>query len=137
MNYAVKDIQFNQYNVSNKTTKVKARVFYSLDNRADERKCVTLYAKDYGHALRDVIPDAYQNDTETGTDYFDEGRAVLFEGHRLYAVARAFVESLFEKRKRKDVEEVCEAYTYREDVEDGRVMFKGYLHSEVGSRISR
>ena len=87
------DIKFNKYNVTNKKTKAKARVHYSLDNRGDGKKCVTLYVKDYGYALRDVIPNNYENDTDTMTDYFDKGRAVLFEGHPLYAAARKAVES--------------------------------------------
>jgi len=93
----VQDIKFNKYNVTNKKTKAKARIWYSLDNRTDGRKCVTLYAKDYGHALRDVIPESYENRTDTMTDYFDKGRAVLFEDHPFYAVARLAAET-FNKR---------------------------------------
>ena len=84
-------VKFNKFNVTNGT--VKARVFYSLDNRADGRKCVTLYAKDYGHALGRILGDAYKNDTDILTDYFDQGRAVLFENHPLYAAARARAEA--------------------------------------------
>ena len=81
-------VKFNKHNVTNTSTKAKARIFYSLDNRTDGRKCASLYAKDYGHALRDVIPDVYRNDTDTMTDYFDQGRVVLFENHPLYTEAR-------------------------------------------------
>lgn len=69
-------VKFNKHNVTNTRTKAKARIFYSLDNRTDGRKCVSLYAKDY------------RNDTDTMTDYFDQGRVVLFENHPLYTEAR-------------------------------------------------
>jgi hypothetical protein len=84
-------VKFNRYHVTNGTT--KARVSYHLDNRIDGRACVTMYAKDYGHALGRVLGDAYKNETDSQTDYFDPGKAVLFEGHPLYAAARARVES--------------------------------------------
>lgn len=80
-------VKFNKHNVTNTSTKAKARIFYSLDNRTDGRKCVSLHTKDYGHALRDVVPDVYRNDTDTMTDYFDQGCAVLFENHPLYTEA--------------------------------------------------
>jgi hypothetical protein len=86
-------IKFNAHNVTNGTD--KARVHYSLDNRTDGRKCVTIYAKDYGHALGRVIKDGeYKNDTDSQTDYFDKGRVVLFEGHALYAAARKRAEAM-------------------------------------------
>jgi hypothetical protein len=85
-------VKFNRYHVTNGTT--KARVFYSLDNRVDGRLCVTLYAKDYTDNLRAVIADAYKNDTDIQTDYFDQGRAVLFQDHALYAAARARAEQI-------------------------------------------
>ena len=83
-------VKFNKFNVSRGL--VKARVFYSVDNRTDFKKCVTLYAKDYGHALREIFGNAYQNNTDIETDYFDQGRAVLFDSHPLYAAARARAE---------------------------------------------
>ena len=83
-------VKFNKFNVSRGL--VKARVFYSVDNRTDFKKCVTLYAKDYGHALREIFGDAYQNNTDIETDYFEQGRAVLFDSHPLYAAARARAE---------------------------------------------
>jgi hypothetical protein len=85
-------VKFNRYHVTNGTA--KARVFYSLDNRADGRRCVTLYAKDYSDQLALVLADAYKNDTEIQTDYFDKGRAVLFESHPLYAAARVRAEHI-------------------------------------------
>ncbi len=84
-------VKFNKHHVAK--GKTKARVWYSLDNRIDGRRCVTLYAKDYGHALGEILADEYQNDTDTQTDYFDTGRAVLFEGHPLYLAARERAEA--------------------------------------------
>lgn len=86
-------VKFQKFCVTNGTE--KARVFYSLDNRTDGRKCVTLYAKDYGHALGRVVDaDSYRNDTDLMTDYFDKGKVVLFEDHPLYAAARARAEQI-------------------------------------------
>ncbi len=72
----------------------KARVFYSLDNRFDGRPCVTLYAKDFdsGRALGAIFPDDYINNTDSQSDYFDKGRAILFESSPHYAAARARAE---------------------------------------------
>lgn len=84
-------IKFNKHHVTNGTD--KARVFYSLDNQGDGRKCVTLYAKDYCRTLGAVFAAEYQNNTDTMTDYFDQGRVVLFEDHPLYSAARQRAES--------------------------------------------
>lgn len=84
-------IKFNKYHVTDGT--LKARVWYSLDNRADGRKCVTLYAKDYDDALGRLFVYQYKNDTDIMTDYFEKGRAVLFEDHPLYQSARARAET--------------------------------------------
>lgn len=83
-------VKFQKFYVTNGTT--KARVHYSIDNRADGRQCVTLYARDYGHALGEVIADGYTNDTDSQTDYFDKGRVCLFSDHALYPAARARAE---------------------------------------------
>lgn len=83
--------KFNKFHVSNGTT--KARVWYSLDNRTDGRKCVTLYAKDYDRKLGDIFADNYKNDTDSQSDYFDKGRVALFEDHPEYAAARARAEA--------------------------------------------
>lgn len=85
-------IKFNKYNVANTTTKIKSRVHYSLDNRIDGRKCVTIYAKDYDRSLGKVFESEYVNDTDTYSDYFDKGRVVLFESHPLYQQARTAIE---------------------------------------------
>lgn len=86
-----KGVRFNKHHVAQGA--VKARVWYSLDNRTDGRRCVTLYAKDYGRVLGEILADDYINDTDSQTDYFDTGRAVLFEGHPLYPAARARAEA--------------------------------------------
>lgn len=80
-------IKFNKHHVTNGTT--KARCHYSVDNRVDGRKCVSITAKDYGHHLAEVLgSDNYSNNTDFQTDYFDKGRVVLFEDHPLYPAAR-------------------------------------------------
>lgn len=81
-------IKFNKYHVADKVSGLKARIFYSLDNQADGRKCVTLCAKDYDRVLGKIIPEDYENDTDSMTDYFDTGRVRLFETHPLYSAAR-------------------------------------------------
>lgn len=83
-------VKFNKHHVTD--GQLKARVWYSLDNRIDGRKCVTLYAKDYGNVLAHIVPAEYENNTDTQTDYFEKGRVKLFEGHPMYAAARARAE---------------------------------------------
>jgi hypothetical protein len=85
-------IKFNKYNVTDTETKVKARVHYSVDNRIDGRKCVTIYAKDYDRKLGEIFAE-YRNETDTQTDYFDKGHVDLFEDHPLYNAARARAEA--------------------------------------------
>lgn len=75
-------IKFNKYHVTD--GKVKVRVFYRVNNRIDGRKCITLYAKDYGRGLGRIFIDEYKNDTDMREDYFDNGKVVLFEDHPLY-----------------------------------------------------
>lgn len=84
-------IKFNKFHVTDGTT--KARCFYSLDNRTDRRPVVTIYGKDYSDALGKLFADSYENQTDLMTDYFDQGTVRLFEGHPLYAAARARVEA--------------------------------------------
>jgi hypothetical protein len=84
-------IKFNKFAVVDGS--IKARVHYSLDNRVDARKCVTIYSKDYTGELGKLFSgNEYTNDTDYQTDYFDKGRVVLFSDHPLYAQARASVE---------------------------------------------
>ncbi len=84
-------IKFNIYNVTN--GEHTARVHYSLDNRADGRKAVTIYEKDYRGNLGAIFSaDEYLNETDTQTDYFDKGRVVLFADHPQYTAARSAAE---------------------------------------------
>jgi hypothetical protein len=92
-----KMIKFQRHYVTNGTD--KARVWYSLDNRTDGRKCVTLYAKDYSGILGKIFADEYKNETDLCADYFEKGRAVLFSDHPLYAVARARAEAIESERQ--------------------------------------
>lgn len=94
-------IKFNKYNVTDLDTKVKAKVFYSLDNRIDGRKCVTLYAKDYTRNLGKIFKN-YVNETNSMIDYFEKGKVVLFEDNTYYAEAR--------KRAERNEVEVALAY---------------------------
>ena len=87
-------IKFNKHHVIDTETKIKARVHYSVDNRVDGRKCVTLYTKSCLEPLGDVLAAEYVNNSDSMTDYFENGRAVLFEGNRLYLAARERAESL-------------------------------------------
>ena len=89
---ATKPVRFNKHHVTDGVN--KARCFYSLDNRTDQRPCVTIYAKDFNSGLGRMFANDYKNDTDSQTDYFDEGRVVLFEDHAQYAAARTRAESL-------------------------------------------
>ena len=81
-------ITFMRYAV--KKNGKKARIRYSLDNRIDRRPAVKLYAQSYddGEVLGEIFPEAYQNLTDSHSDYFDKGSVNLFEGHPLYRQAR-------------------------------------------------
>lgn len=78
-------IKFNKYYVTNGT--IKAKVHYTVDNRTDGRSCVNLYAKDYSRDLG-LIFSEYVNETDSQTDYFDQGHVTLFEDHEHYQAAR-------------------------------------------------
>jgi hypothetical protein len=98
------DIRFQLFAVVNKTNGQKARAFYSLDNRADGRRCITIYDKDYGRDLLKVFDGtdvAYENDTDSMTDYFDKGRVRIFETSSLYVEARKAVEEILAKQAKK------------------------------------
>lgn len=91
-------IKFQKFYVTNGS--VKARVSYSEgpinDRQADGsfklRECITLYARDYTATLAAVFEGTdtkYQNDTDSMTDYFDEGRVRIFPESPLYAACKA------------------------------------------------
>lgn len=92
-------IKFNKFNVIDTVTKVKARVMYSLDNRVDERKCVTLYAKDYDNTLNVLFKCHFIDETDSMTDYFEKGHVELFEDHPAYKAARERAESVEAENK--------------------------------------
>ncbi len=87
---AGKSVKFMKYYVTDGER--KAKVWYSLDNRIDGRKCVTLYAKDYDRTLGEILSACYKNETDIQTDYFDKGKATIYESNPLYAAARARAE---------------------------------------------
>ena len=70
------------------------RVHYSLDNRCDERACVTIYAKDYSGHLYPIFGDKIINNTDLMSDYFEKDRIVIFSDSVFYSEIRAFVEGL-------------------------------------------
>lgn len=81
-------IKFQKHYVTNGTD--KARVSYSRGAMINGRDCVTLYAKDYGHALSRVFDgNGYENDTDMMTDYFDKGRVRIQPGDPLFDAAAA------------------------------------------------
>ncbi len=92
-------IKFNKYHVTDGTT--KARVSYSLDNRIDGRKVVTMYAKDYDHSLGAIFTAEAENETDSMTDYFETDTVRLFEDHPLYGVARSSAERFIAGRSAK------------------------------------
>lgn len=92
-------VKFNKFHVTNGT--IKAKIWYSLDNRADGQKCVTLYAREYSNALYQIIPQGYVNNSHSMTDYFEKGRVTLFADHPLYAAARARAEQVEAERQAK------------------------------------
>ena len=92
-------VKFRKFYVTDGT--VKAKITYSLDNRGDRKKCVTLYEKGYDRNLGIIFPELHQNDTDYMTDYFDEGRVVIFEDNPLYRELRTFVEEMIIEKKSK------------------------------------
>jgi len=85
--------------IQNKETGKKCRVHYSLDNRTDGRKCITIYAKTYDEDMKGIIE--YKNNSDLMSDYFEKDRAVLFEDHPLYSEARKMVEKIIWDNKVK------------------------------------
>lgn len=84
---SAKTIKFLKHCVTDGTT--RARVDYSNGVLIDGSKPVTLYARDYGHALGQIFAGLYQNDSDLMTDYFDKGHVRIPVGHPLYAAALA------------------------------------------------
>lgn len=87
-------VKFNKYAVVNTESGVKARVSYSRFALTDGTDGVTIYAKDYGHKLAEVLgSDLYQNDTDSQTDYFETGRVRIPAGHPMFEAACARAEA--------------------------------------------
>lgn len=83
---------FRKHYIQNADSKKKCRIWYSLDNRIDGRKCVTIYAKDCLEKMKGIID--YENDSDLMTDYFEKDSAVLFENHIQYKEARLMAEQM-------------------------------------------
>ena len=92
-------IQFRQHFV--KCGELKARVSYHLNSRIDGRNCVTLYAKDWCRTLGKIFREGYRNETDSMTDYFEQGSVVLFEDNPYYQAAKKVAEMLTAKRQAK------------------------------------
>ncbi len=89
-------IDFKQYYATNGSRKTK--IHYSLDNRIDDKKCVTIYAKDYDESFYKVFGNLSKNESDPMTDYFEKSRAVIFEDNPLYKIAREKAEFYIKKR---------------------------------------
>jgi len=87
-------IRIMQHYVTNGT--VKAKCWYSVDSR---RKCVIIYAADYSRSLGKIFPAEYENETDAMSDYFDEGRVVIFENHPMYKTVLEAVQKYELKKK--------------------------------------
>jgi hypothetical protein len=85
-------INFRKHYIENPETKKRCRVWYSLDNRIDGEKCVTIYAKGYNDYMDGIID--FGNGTDTQCDHFEKDIARIFEDSPIYPEARKFVESL-------------------------------------------
>lgn len=83
-------IKFNKHHVTDGIT--KARCSYSISSRVDGRAAVNIYARDYDRSLGKIFATEYKNETDSMTDYFDQGHATIFADHPLYAAAKARAE---------------------------------------------
>lgn len=92
-------VKFRKFYVANET--LKARVSYSLDNRIDGKCCVTIYAKDWCRTLGKILRDGYKNESDFMTDYFEQGKVVLYSDSPYYLAARKVAEVLQSEREAK------------------------------------
>jgi hypothetical protein len=67
----------------------KARVHYSAGRCYNGKMSVTLYAQNFRSDLGKIFPGHYKNDTDSQSDYYDQGRVEIYEDHPLYAAAIA------------------------------------------------
>ena len=93
-------IKFNLFSVTNGAHKVK--IWYSLDNHVDGKKCVAIYAIDYGSQLRGMFPVETENHTDITIDYFERDKVRFLEDHPLYLAARTTADKLETKRKKQE-----------------------------------
>lgn len=90
MTESVGSVRMMKHFVTNGTK--KARVSYSaFVMNSTGKPCVTLYAKSWedGRVLAEIIPEGYENNTDSMTDYFEKGRVRILEASPLYAQAIA------------------------------------------------
>lgn len=69
---------------------IKARVRYSAHKMTSTgANVVTVYAKSYedGNKLAEILSETYENETDIMTDYFEKGRARIFESNPIYQQA--------------------------------------------------
>ena len=92
-------IKFKMYCVT--SGDLKARVSYHLNSRIDGRNCVTIYAKDWCRTLGKIFREGYRNETDSMTDYFEQGSVVLFDDSPYYQEAKKVAESIAAKRQAK------------------------------------
>lgn len=83
---------FKKHFIQNPETKKKCRVHYSLDNRGDGRKCVTIYAKTCLDEMSGII--SFENHSDPQSDYIVGDIAVIFEGESGYEDLRLMVEKM-------------------------------------------
>jgi hypothetical protein len=93
-------IKYKKHSVENTVTKTKCRVYYSVDNRADKRRCVTLWAKTCLDKLSPVI-DNVINKSEYVSDYVESDYVDIFENHPDYLTARTIAEKIADERHQK------------------------------------
>lgn len=80
-------IKMQKYYVTN--GEIKARVWYSAGQLMDGTFAVTLYAKDYSRNLGKIFGSKYINNSDSMSDYFDEGKVIIRKGDPLFEAAMA------------------------------------------------
>jgi hypothetical protein len=92
-------IRFLHHYVTNGV--LKCKVMYSLDNRADSRRCVTIYSDSYGRDLSRILSAhvTVENASDLMTDYFEKDHVTIFEGSPFYPALRARAEDVNAKNQ--------------------------------------
>lgn len=78
-------IKFNKYHVTN--GEIKARVKYNHSVLINGKECVTLYAKDWDRSLGKIFKE-YQNDTDSQSDYFEQGLVRIYKDSPYFEIAK-------------------------------------------------